>query len=209
VERHHRLALAGSAGLSAIALTDAVTHGVTGSYSPFADDSGQTGAILVSYVVHGLAYLALAHVLRRESAAFAAAPRVARGARRVLLLCFAVLGVGFLVPAPATYLAGAGEGALGSVWSMVGLLSLLGLLLGATVLGLAVARRNPLGIGGRVLGALIPVLLATIPVGFLAPDWAHPAYLEPTINVGVALLGVGVPAAAAVRSRSQQAATAA
>ena len=204
MERHHRLAIAGSAGLSAIALYDAITHGLTGHYSPFADDSGQAGPIVASYVVHGLAYLSLAYVLHRESAAFAAAPRAARAARHVLLVSFAVLGVGMLTLAPVTYLAGLYEGALGVVWSMLGLVLLLGLLLASTVLGLAVVRRNPLGIGGRMLGAVIPVVLATVALGFLAPDWAHPAYVETTINFGVALLGVGVTAAAGTPRRPQR-----
>ncbi len=56
---------------------------------------------------------------------------------------------------------------------------------------------------------MIPVLLATIALGLLAPDWAHPAYLETTINVGVALLGVGGAATAEASRRSPRARAAA
>lgn len=209
MQRHHRLALAGSAALSAIALTDAVTHGLTGHYSFFAEDSGRPGPVVVSYLVHGLAYLALAHVLRREAAAFAVTPRVARAARHILLVCFTVLGVGMSTLAPVTYLAGLTEGALGAIWGLLGLGLLVALLLASAVLGLAVVRRNPLGVGGRVLAGVIPVVLATVALGFLAPGWAHPAYLETTINFGVALLGVGATAAVGAPRRERRARTSA
>lgn len=196
MERHHQLAIAGSAGLSAIALTDAVTHGLTGSWSVFMEESGHTGAIIGSYVVHGLAYLALAHVLRREAARFTSTPKAARGARRVLIVAFAVLGVGMIAVAPAVLLTGSDAGVFGAVWGLAGLTLLVSLLLASAVLGLAVLRSNPLGAGGRVLGVVIPILLATVALGFLAPDWAHPAYLETVINVGAALVGVGAGRAA-------------
>jgi hypothetical protein len=52
---HHRLALPAALGLSAIAIFDAITHGVTGHWSVFADDSGSAAAQALGAAVHGLA----------------------------------------------------------------------------------------------------------------------------------------------------------
>jgi hypothetical protein len=55
------------------------------------------------------------------------------------------------------------------------------MILSSVVLGVAVLRTNPLGYGGRILGLLVVVLPTTVVLGFVAPEWAHPAYVETTI----------------------------
>lgn len=191
---HHVLALAGCVGLSTIALNDAVTHGLTGQYTVFNDESGRTVPLLLSDLVHGLTYAALCLVLVREAGRFAdtnRVARVARVARRVLLVSLALLALGFVVASPVMLLwTGEPTGVGAVVWGVIGTGALLAMVLAGIVLGLALARRNPLGLGGRVLLALLPVIVATIGLGLVAPDWAHPGYTEMVINVGVALLGV-------------------
>jgi hypothetical protein len=60
------------------------------------------------------------------------------------------------------------------------------------VLGLAVIRANPVGIGGRVLAWILPVTAMVVALAFLAPAYAHPGWVETVVNVGIALIGVGV-----------------
>lgn len=197
---HHRLALAGAVLTSAIALTDAVTHGLTGGWSPFSEESEATTLVVVGCVVHGLTYAALAGVLVREAPAFAVANRVARATRVVLLLSLVALAVGFLTVVPAMTAYDVTSGALYDVSGIVASLAFLGMILGALVLGLAVMRTRALGIGGQVLALMLPVLGATVLLQVLVPLWAHPAYLETTLQIGLALVGVGATAPAAGRS---------
>jgi hypothetical protein len=186
---HHRLALVGATATSAIALTDALTHGLTGSYSAFADDSGAEGLILVGDLVHGLTYAAFCFVLVREAERIDAAGRVAGVLRRVLLVSLAFLAVGFLVGAP---LRGSIEGsAFEDVWGLVATAAFIGMILSALALGPALLRRTDLRVGALVLTALLPVVGLTALLAVLAPAFAHPAYLETTLHFGIALLGVG------------------
>ena len=157
----------------------------------FADDSGNQVAILASSLIHGVAYLALAMILRREAARFATANLAARLARRILLIDLTALGVGMIAVQPVVILAVQPAGAFEAGWGLIGTLLLLTLAIGSIVLGLAVLRNNPLGVGGRVLGALIPAVLLTVVLGFLAPTWGHPGYVETVMNFGMALVGVG------------------
>ena len=48
------------------------------------------------------------------------------------------------------------------------------------------------GVGARVLAAITPVLAITVLLGFLAPAWTHPGYVETLIHFGAALHGGGV-----------------
>ena len=77
---------------------------------------------------------------------------------------------------------------------------------GALGMGLALARNRSLGYGARILSALLPVAALTALVGWLAPDWAHPAYAETVLHFGLALLGVGTPLAAVTADARRRAA---
>src|SRR5690606_9039790 len=102
---------------------------------------------------------------------------------------------GTLVLNPLLRLSGTDEGPL---YDVSGLLALLALVLtygSALVLGLAVLRANPLGIGGRVLALIGPVIALIVVVGMVAPAWASPVWATVTAVAGTALLGVkAVPA---------------
>jgi hypothetical protein len=195
LRRHHVVALLTSAGLSSIALLDALTQGLTGHSSVFADGSGHERTIVAGAVVHGVAYVALAYALLAERDVLSAS-RLLRVLRRVLTASFVLFAAVFLVTTPLHYLATgrAGlpeDGTLGVVYGIVATVAFVGMLLGGTVLGLTQVRRVTLGLGGRVLVAMAPLFALTVLLGYLAPDWAHPGWLEATLNLGVSLLGVG------------------
>ena len=194
MKAHHIAALIGCVGLSGIALTDAFVQATTGHDSLFADDAGPLGAVLASDVWHGLTYAALTWVLIAEAGRFGAANRAARICRWVLVVCLAASAVSFVVIVPALLLTDSGESAFAAVFGALGTPIFLGTILAAIALGFAVLRRNPLGVGGRVLLLILPVTAVVVALAFLAPAYAHPGWVETVVNVGIALVGVGVVA---------------
>lgn len=185
---HHKLALAGAAVTSSIALFDAFTHGLTGAYSVFADEGGVRWALVTAALAHGLPYLAFCAVLVLEAPLIRSAGRVAAGLRWVLLVSLALLAAGFVLLAPFTEPTDSGLGLLFGVVATVGFI---GMLLSAVVLGPLLLKVRALRPGSVVLSAMLPVLGLTFLLAWLAPDWAHPAYLETTLHLGIALLGAG------------------
>ncbi|HET7352411.1 MAG TPA: hypothetical protein VFJ28_15870 [Marmoricola sp.] len=190
LSRHHRIALVGACATSAIALGDAVVHGLTGDNSVFSDDSGRSALIALGGIVHGLTYVALAAVLVAERVRFVGTNLVARGARWVLMGGLAVLAIGFLLVVPVLAFAGQPEGAVGAAWAGTATVGFLAMILGSLTLGLALLRTSALGVGARVLAMMLPVAGLTALVAYAAPSWAHPAYVETTLHFGIALLGV-------------------
>ena len=203
---HHKIALLAAAATSGIALFDAVTSATTGHYSFFADDSGNVPAQVVAALVHGATYAALAWVLTRESRLFTTYGRTVRAARWVLTIALGVLAVGFLVVTPVLALSGVDlAGPAGAAWEFTANAAFLGMILSTASIGIAVLRRNALGAGGSVLRLLLPVVLVTVALGLLGSPWAHPAYIETTINLGLALIGAGSAVAITVRHEPVQA----
>jgi hypothetical protein len=188
---HHKLALLGAAATSAIALTDAITHGVTHDSSAFVDESAHPALIALVGVAHGLTYLALCAVLVREGFRFAGVNRVARGTRLVLVVSLGALSPGYALLTPFVGFTGVEHAAGYAVWEGIATVAFAGLILGSLVLGLALLPSRALGVGASVLALMLPIAALTALVGWLAPAWAHPAYLETTLHVGIALLGVG------------------
>lgn len=187
----HIVALVSSLALAAIALTDAATAAVTGHSSVFADDSGVVPAILVAAIVHGTAYAAVWWVLWKEGPRFAHANRFARVLRGILLVCLAVLAVGFALLQPVMLLIGVDpDSGFAMTWGLIGTVAFAGVLLGSALLGLALLRRNPLGIGGRVLLGVLPAIAVVVLLGIVAPAFAHPGLVELVAGVGLSLLGV-------------------
>ena len=194
MQPHHKLALLGAAGTSAMALSDAVTHGLTGHYSVFADTSGNAPVQALGDLVHGLTYLALCVVLVREAGRFAAVNRVARGCRWVVLVSLATLASGFVLVAPVLAFTGTDAGTPSAIWGGIAGVAFVGMILGSLVLGLALLPSRALGVGARVLALMLPVAGLTALIAWLAPGWAHPAYLETTLHFGLATLGLGAAA---------------
>ena len=190
LDRRHTLALIGATLTSAIALGDAVTHGLTGQSSVFAGDSAWSE---VGGLVHGLTYAALGWVLVGERGRFATTNRFARALRLVLIPTFAVMAVAFVMVGPILTVTGvSSESPVGATYDVIGTFVFLVMILGSLLLGLALLRSHSGGVGARVLAAITPVLAITVLLGFLAPAWTHPGYVETLIHFGVALLGVGV-----------------
>ena len=192
MKAHHIAALIGCIGLSGTALTDAFVQATTDHDSIFADDAGPVGPIVASDVWHGLTYAALTWVLIAEARRFTAANRVARICRWVLVVCLAASAVSFVVIVPALLLTDSTGSAFAAVFGMLGTPIFFGTILAAVVLGLALIRPNPVGVGGRVLALILPVTAIVIALAFLAPAYAHPGWVETVVNVGIALIGVGV-----------------
>jgi hypothetical protein len=206
LSRHHVVALIGATLTSTIALSDAILHGVTGRNSIFSDNSGHPNWIIAGGLVHGFTYAALSWVLIREHRRFSHANRLARALRYVLLASLLLLAAGFVGVAPIVVTNDLPPtSAFGTAWVWVASIGFAGMILSSLVLGITVLRTNPLGYGGRLLGLLIVIVPITVALGFLAPKWAHPAYIETTIHFGVALLGVAVAAVGASRPRRQPA----
>lgn len=199
---HHRLAVAWVACVAALAAVDAVSLGLTGRPSVFAEGSGVRWALMISALTHGVAYAALVNVLVREQASVSSVSSRAATVRRVLLLCLGMLAVKSAILAP---LVGDGQGRvdgpLGTlVWALNGL-GLLGLVVGSLVLGLELLRAGRMAPSAWLLSAVIPVALATLVLGLVVPAWANEALLETTMHLGLALVGVETwsPASVSVR----------
>ena len=189
---HHKLALAGAIVLSTYALADAIYHGTTGENLPYDPMTSPAGWAYFAMLLHGYTYVTLGIVLLREGPRFAGTNRVARGTRRVLLASLAVLATWFGVLGPLAIAAGHPEWTSAAAVSSVSGLAFVGLIVGSTVLGLALLRDRSLGYGARVLQAMLPAFALMVVVAWVAYDFAHPAYVETVLQFGIALLGVGV-----------------
>jgi hypothetical protein len=186
---HHKVALAGAAMTSGIALFDAMTHGLTGEYSMFSDESGVRLAKVFGDLVHGLTYVALCFVLVREATLIAAAGRAQAVLRWILVGSLTLLAAGFLLVAPWLE-SPESAGVVGVVLVVLMSIGFAGMIFGSLIIGPLLLRTPGLRTAARVLTAMVPVLGITILLAFVATDWAHPAYLETTLHFGIALLGV-------------------
>lgn len=182
-------ALAGAAGLSAIALNDAATFALAGHYSAASDEFGVNTLYLVSCLVHGLAYLALAGVLRAFGQQVDGGSRFRRVVRLLLIVAFLVLAGGMLANTAVSAVTGemlSGNGPYGVVASACFLLQFLG----SVALGLGLLRRPGMRLPAWTLLAILPVIGLTIVLGVLGSPWAHPAYAEALVCFGIAFIGV-------------------
>lgn len=187
---HHRLALVAATATSAIALGDAMTHGITGESSIFADDSGVPWAPAVSYAVHGLTYVAFIGVLVAERHRLDAVNRGARVARWLLLAALGVLAVVFLVLSPVR---GTMRewGLVGPVEAAAGI-SFAAMFLGGIALGVALWRHPEFSLESRLLVGVVGALGLVLLLAWLAPGFAHPAYMETMLHFGLATVGAGL-----------------
>ncbi|GAA1652886.1 hypothetical protein [Georgenia ruanii] len=180
-----RAALAAATAVALIALTDAVTHGLTGEFSVFAD-GGPAWAYYVSTVAHGLLYALLTAVLVVNGHRIDDGRGAVRWVRRVLVALLVMLAVPFLLgvvvtteDAPAWLL---GLTTAGFVASFPV----------STVLGILLLRRPGRRLPAVLLAAVGGGLVLTLLLGALGSDFAHPAYAEVLQFFGVALLGRAV-----------------
>jgi len=94
-----RFALAAAVATSAIALYDAAHHGLTGQYSQFSADSAYPNVALLSDVIHGLNYAALAAIMILVSREIGAG-RWRRGIGWSLAVLFGIFAVMHLLASP-------------------------------------------------------------------------------------------------------------
>jgi hypothetical protein len=195
---HHRLALVGATATSAIALGDAMTHGITGEYSIFADDSGVAWGSAVSYAVHGLTYVAFIGVLVAERHRLDAVNRGARVARWLLLVALGVLAVVFLTLSPVR-----GTlrewGLIAPVEAAAGI-SFAAMFFGGIALGAALWRRAEFRLESRLLVGIVAALGLVFLLVWIAPGFAHPAYMETMLHFGLATTGAGLQVRAGRRT---------
>jgi hypothetical protein len=179
-------ALAAATTVAAIALTDAVTHGLTGDFSVFAD-GGPVWAYYVATATHGILYALLIAVLVVEGRRIDDGRRSVRWVRRVLVVLLAVMAVSFLLGVavrtdPPGWLLALTTAGFVLSFPVSGLLGILLLRTGG--------RRLPAVLLTAVLGGLA----LTLVLAALGSDFAHPAYAEALQFFGVALLGLRAPA---------------
>jgi hypothetical protein len=192
MRKHHVLAVT-LAGINIFALlVDTVIVAATGQHSFIVDDSqGSNASVLAAGVALGVTFLVMGLVVMRESPRFANARRAARIGRPVLMVGVFFLGGGFLTVYPLQTLSGLDEDAAAiQVSGLVAFSALTAVFLAAFVIGLAVIGRNPLGIGGLILGLIGPVILLTVLLALVAPTMASPVYCTMVVLAGVSLIGV-------------------
>lgn len=181
-------ALAGAAGLSAIALSDAVTFALTGQRTPFSDDFGVNSAFVVGGLVHALAYALFAAVLLSRRAEIDSGSRLRRVVRRVLTAALLLLAVG--MSAHTALSVAFGEVNDNAVFGAVAGIALLLMVLGSITLGISLLRRPDMQLPARTLTAVLPALGLTVLLGALGSAWAHPAYAETLVGFGLAFIGL-------------------
>lgn len=190
----HWAALIPNLGLAAIALNDAVTRALTGQDSMAASTSGNAVVIAIAAIIHGLAYLGIVMVLWREADAFRTANRFAQVLRRVLMVTFGFMGLAMLLVETWRPQGVDGSEGLAAAWGLVGSAAFMVMLLGSCLLGFALLRNNPLGIGGRILLGILPAFGLVVLLGAIGSPWEHPGYIEFVQGVGMSLLGAGATA---------------
>jgi hypothetical protein len=188
-----KLAIAGAAATSSIALYDAVHHGLTGRYSVFSSDSDLPGVELAGSLVHGFTYAALATVLLVQSR-ITSNSQAYRWMCRLLSADFVVLAAVFLIGEPIAAATGISIDATPAGPIAGGITFLLMFLL-SFALGFTILRRPERRTSAVILLAIGPVLLLTVTAAALGSEFAHPAYAETLVHFGVALLAL--PASAA------------
>jgi hypothetical protein len=202
MHKHHVPAVIAAGVNTAAILADSVVTAVTGEHTFFVDDTqGNTATTLASALVLGATFGLMALVVHREAHRFAEARRVARIARPVLMGGLVFLAAGFFTIYPLQTLIGLDSGPVYDASGTVAFAALCATFLSAFVLGLALIGRNPLGVGGRLLAAIGPVVLLTVLLGLVAPAVASPVFITATLLGGLALLGVGAPSGHPARQR--------
>jgi hypothetical protein len=173
--------LAAATAVALIALTDAVTHGLTGNYSVFAE-GGPAWAYYGSSAVHGVLYALLTAVLVVNGHRIDAGRGAVRWVRRVLVALLAVLAFSFLLDAVVRFDAPAWLQGFTTVGFVLGFPV-------STVLGVLLLRRPGMRLPAVLLTAVGGGLVLALLLAAVGSDFAHPAYAEALQFFGVTLLG--------------------
>ena len=203
MQKHHWPAVVLAGTVIVLLVIDRVITAGTGEATFITDDSrGSALSTLAMGALLGVTFLSLAWVVHRELPRFATVRRPARLARPVLTMGLVLLGAGFLALTPLQPLLGNEDSPAVRASGLVALLVLTSVSLSCLVVGVAVIGRNPLGIGGLVLSALGPAMVATGALVVLAPNLASPVYCTMVVLGGTALIGVRAKPIAQPESRA-------
>lgn len=182
-------AVVAAAVLSTIALTDAVTFGLTGEPSAASDASGVTGLWAFVGAAHAVAYLLFVALLVTRGPAIDGGSRARRVVRWSLVVALVFLAVGMLGQTVAGLVTGTVHEPPGVVGALVGV-SFLWMFLGSALLGLLLLRRPGLRVAAWTLAGVLPALGLAMLLGLLGSAWAHPAYPEVLSAFGLAFVGL-------------------
>lgn len=184
-----------AAGLSAVALTDAAMRGLgAGASVPWDLVSGSEEALRAVVLLHGLGYLVLVTVLVVYRIRIDGASRTMPWLRTVMAACYLFFGLQFTW---AGIFAPRYEPP--ELIGIITTLAFIGLHLLSIPMGLLLLRQPNMKTPALLLASPIVVLPLLIGLSFSFSAWAHPAYLETVVNMGVALLGVAKASAHADR----------
>jgi hypothetical protein len=181
-----RAAMISAVLTSVMSIADAVHHGLTGELLLDEDSSAgwvRVGSSLLLAATFGLLAAALAEQASRVDAGSRAIRWVRRLMQGVLAVLSIVFAGGLVVEAYA------GTAVIHEAWGAVGGASFVLMFLISVVLGACLLRRPDLRVAAVLMAAPAAMIPLTFLVQVLAPGWAHPAYAETALYIGVALLG--------------------
>lgn len=181
-------ALVGAAGISAIALTDAVTFALTGESSGATEDRGVTALYVLSGLAHVGAYVAFAAVLRGWRAQIDGTSRFRRVVRVVLTVALTVLAVTLLIG--TSVCVATGEVPDNALFGAVAGAAFLLMFVASLALGISLLRRPGFRLAAGTLTAIIGALGLVSLLGAVASPWAHPAYVEVLAAFGLAFIAL-------------------
>lgn len=192
MESHNRFALTLASIMAVLIAVDTAVLIATGERTVVTDDTkASTPAAVAMNLAIAAAFGAGAIVLLREKAIFARAGRALRVFRMIGIVSIAALAAGMGILHSIELLAGLDSGPIYNISGLIAMLTLLGMSISGIALGLMSLRRNHLGLGGRILALIIPVVLATVAISFLASDIASPVFTTLTMMFGFGAIGVG------------------
>jgi hypothetical protein len=184
--RTARAAMIAAVLTSAISIADGVYHGLTGQF--LLNEDINPRVVTVSFdALLAVTFALLAVVLMQQADRVDAGGRVVRWIRRLMQGVLALPALAFAAGLAVDRTAETST--IHRIWDVAGGISFVLMFMVGIVLGVCLLRRPDLRVAAVLMAApaaLIPLLFL---VQALAPGWAHPAYAETALYIGLALLG--------------------
>lgn len=179
--------------VSGIALTDAITQGLTGAASVF---TGGGALATAGDIIHAICFGAIVAVLLTVAAPVFEGRPWRQVLRWTLVVAYGVMTIGMMLGA-----LGVSPGLLEVLFNLVFALQLLA----PAALGITLLVQGDRSPSAWLLAGTIAAFGLMFALGATAPAWAHPAYTEVLADVGLALVGVGSTAAVTARRAAEPA----
>jgi hypothetical protein len=183
----YKVAITAATIYSALSIYDAVHHGVTGEGSAFSDEYGTTWATITIGIVAAVSFIANAAILVIERIRIDRASRLRRWVRRLLVADLAVLAAVFGIGIP--FMGNLESLSLDAAVGPVAGVAFGSMFLLAVALGLCLVRVRELRPSAVLLIAVLPAIGLAIILQAIGSAFAHPAYAETAVYLGIALLG--------------------